>query len=183
MIILGVDPGLRHTGYALVDGPRLVSRGTIDLSSPDPTPLTPVDVIPSVLRELVDLAGLAAVGAVEEVVWQGQRRRGMLPLAHVAGAVAAWLLGQGIPVYLLTPAMKHKGAIPKGIARRLKTPHERDAYRLARFAARAEQRLYRTAKAQLASRVECAAGNSVPKGLLAAVRRRLSVEGCVRGSA
>lgn len=74
----------------------------------------------------------ADVVAVEEVVWR--RRRGMLPLAHVAGLAVGIALGLEKVVYLLTPAQKgNVGKTPKGW-----TPHEVDARALARVAYHAE---------------------------------------------
>ena len=71
----------------------------------------------------------SGVVVAEEVVWQG--RRGMLPLAHVAGAVVGAAYAMGRVVYLLTPSMKKNGRKPKAFSE-----HEWDAYLLARRALR-----------------------------------------------
>ena len=163
MVILGIDPGIRHTGYVLLKDNRLIARGT--LIPPGKGRVTLAQVIPFLLAELGVLIGKADVAAVEEVVWQGHRRRTMFPLAHIAGALVAALVARGVPTYLLTPAMKSRKPISKGIARRLKSDHERDAYNLAIIARNAES----------------AIGTSCNAKPVAVARRRLSVGGSVHG--
>jgi hypothetical protein len=128
MIILGVDPGLRHTGYAVVDtvSGRCVARGTI--VPPGRGRIQPEVVLDYVLRIFDDLVDQhdPAWGAVEQVAWYGSSRRITLPLSHVAGGLAGFLVGRGIPTCLLLAMMRAKVKYHDAW-----TAHENDAYALA----------------------------------------------------
>ena len=129
MVILGVDPGLRHTGFCIVgEGNRVVARGV--LVPPGRGRIQPEKVIDYVLPALCRLIDEhhPHCAVVEQVTWYGARRRITLPLSHVAGAIAGFCLGIGIPVYLLLANMKRGGKAPRG---KSWTEHERDAYMLA----------------------------------------------------
>ena len=126
--ILGVDPGIRHTGWAIVDNGRLGRHGL--LYTPGPGRLLVSEVLAFVLPLLSKVADreTASMAAIEEVVWRGMRRRVTMPLSHVAGAIAGMLVERGLDVYLLTPSMKAK-ELPK--LRGNWSDHEQDAARLA----------------------------------------------------
>ena len=125
-MILGVDPGTRNIGFVVIDGGgRCVKRRVLA----NPTRSTFVQCVKAVVREMGDLQvnlGYDTV-VVEETVWQG--RKGMLPLAHVGGAVMGAALAMGCRVYLLTPSMKKNGKKPKSWS-----DHEFDAFLLAKRA-------------------------------------------------
>ena len=108
MKALGVDPGLRHTGWCVIeDGPvRVLAKGTII----PPGSTQPEVVIPFVLKELRNVWATHGIGAVvvEQVTWYGKGRRITLPLSHVAGAVSGFFLGKRLPVSLVLPAMKKR---------------------------------------------------------------------------
>mgnify|MGYP001559979041 CR=1 FL=1 len=133
MRIIGIDPGIRHTGYAIGDnrGKRIASGVLIP---PIKGKLLAHQVIRYVLTELHKLLikHKPKLAAVEEVVWQGRRKRIMFPLSLVAGAVVGFLLARGISVYVLTPTMKKNKPQP-GLS-----DHENDAYGLLNAAVLAE---------------------------------------------
>lgn len=105
MLILGIDPGSRHTGYGAVekDGPdlRVVEVGT--LSPPSGAPLA---------RRLVHLADeLAAVVArlepglaVVETPFHGMNAKSLIVLAQARGALLAELARGGLEVREFSPA-------------------------------------------------------------------------------
>ena len=149
--VLGVDPGIRNVGLCLGTG---TNQKTIVCPRKWPFERC-LEHIMAEVRTWIDNADVVAV---EEVVWR--QRRGMLPLAHVAGAVVGAALAAGKIVYLLTPSMKGEvGSVPKGW-----TEHSADARALARVAYRAE---------------------SVPSAATASIRRRrltLSAAGSARSN-
>ena len=88
-----------------------------------------VQGVAEVVAEMHDLRGDLGYDTVvvEETVWRG--RKGMLPLAHVGGAVMGAALALGCRVYLLTPSMKKNGKKFKSWS-----DHEWDALLLAKRA-------------------------------------------------
>lgn len=135
--ILGVDPGLRHTGWAVVDmaSGRLLDTGLIVYPEDRPIPSFPGPYIEWILRGLdaVLVEHAPGVAAVEQVTWYGSRQRVTLPLSHVAGAIVGYLLAKGLDVFLLLAGMKRGGrARGDRLERRLKVSrHEVDAAMLA----------------------------------------------------
>lgn len=157
MNVLGVDPGIRNTGLYLwrENGNGKDKHRTI--KCPRKWPFE--RCLETILLEVwLWLQMGADVVAVEEVVWQ--RRRGMLPLAHVAGAIVGLALSRNKIVYLLTPAQKGKEvAVPKGWSQ-----HEVDAQSLARVAYHAE-RVPSAATASIQRRrLAISAAGSAPSG-------------------
>ena len=125
-MILGVDPGTRNIGFAVIDGTgRCRKRKVLVI----PQRCTFVQGVAEVVAEMRDLHGDLGYDTVvvEETVWRG--RKGMLPLAHVGGAVMGAALAMGCRVYLLTPSMKKNGKKPKSWS-----DHEWDAFLLAKRA-------------------------------------------------
>ena len=127
MIILGVDPGIKHTGWAVLQGSRPLAVGTLVPAIKGR--LLPSEVLAFVLPAITELISkyTPSVTVVEEVTWYGRARRAMLPLAHVAGGIAGMSSALGVPTFLLLAAMRNKTR---------KWPdkwseHERDAARLA----------------------------------------------------
>lgn len=154
--LLGIDPGTRHTGWCVTFGTKVVDHGVIHTPRRDSYPGV-LGKIVSALRGVHSEWGPHAV-VVEEVVWRG--RRGMLPLAHLAGA----FVGQSpVPVYLITPAMKTKRNPPRSGKW---SEHEKDAYKLT----------------QAVLSVERALLNSQPVKPSAVLRRRITVPRSVRGT-
>ena len=128
MIILGLDPGIRNFGYAVLNDTKVSRRGV--WTPPGKGKLLASQVLAYVLPLLAQLVAETApeIAVIEEVVWRGMRRRITMPLSHVAGGALGLLVGQGVPVYLLTPGMKTRGVkTPRGW-----TEHEADAANLAR---------------------------------------------------
>ncbi|MDR7528664.1 MAG: crossover junction endodeoxyribonuclease RuvC [Armatimonadota bacterium] len=117
---LGIDPGLRHCGIAVL-GPEGLALTTWGAAGSWPAALG------ALTRRLARLLGRLApqVVGIEAVEWHGPRR-GALALAHVAGALAGVCAGRGIPVYWARPVAV------KARARRLgRSAHEDDAAAIA----------------------------------------------------
>lgn len=127
MRILGVDPGIRHTGWCVLDDGKPVAHGLILVGGRGRLLVCEVlcVVIPSV-RSLLKTYKPSAV-VVEEVTWYGRARRAMLPLASIAGAIVGCASSSNICTYLLMASQrdrKRKWSVKW-------SEHERDAAALA----------------------------------------------------
>ena len=105
MLILGIDPGSRHTGYGAVrkEGPSLaaVEAGTI---SPPARASLP-DRLLHLSREIGAVADrLQPATAVLETPFHGLNVRSLIVLAQARGALIAALAGRGIEIREFSPA-------------------------------------------------------------------------------
>jgi len=105
MLILGIDPGSRHTGYGAVrkDGPRLqvVEAGTLSPPAAAPLPQRLVQLA----REVGELADrLRPDTAVLESPFHGMNSRSLIVLAQARGALIAALAGRDIEIREFSPA-------------------------------------------------------------------------------
>lgn len=126
--ILGIDPGIVNNGWAIVRNGRPTKWGLWE--TPGRGKHTVATVLAWVLPRLAKLVDAEKPdhAAVEEVVWQGIRRRITMPLAHVAGGIVGLLAARGVSVLVVTPSMKgHVDLTLRGDA----GEHELDAARLA----------------------------------------------------
>jgi crossover junction endodeoxyribonuclease RuvC len=102
--ILGVDPGLAHTGWGFIEGHgnRLchVEHGTIE-TSPDGDPAERVFKIFDVLRRLVEDRRPQLMGI--EALYFARNRRSAIPVAEARGAIMAAAASLGVPVRSCTP--------------------------------------------------------------------------------
>jgi crossover junction endodeoxyribonuclease RuvC len=117
MRVLGIDPGSRHTGWAVVDclgaGTRAVAWGRV--SPPERSPLA---------ERLAEIAeGLACVAAEHrpelaavERVFHGANARALIVLAEARGAVLVALARAGLPYAELAPAMVKSAVAGSGRA-------------------------------------------------------------------
>src|SRR5262245_20676360 len=101
MRIIGIDPGLRHTGYNVLEDGKSIASGT--LVPPDDS-LTITSVLSYVLPRLYNVIGQYAptIAVVEEVAWYGRPKKITLPLSHVAGAIMGLCAAVGLYTYSLT---------------------------------------------------------------------------------
>ncbi|MBI2973008.1 MAG: crossover junction endodeoxyribonuclease RuvC [Armatimonadetes bacterium] len=110
MLILGVDPGLRATGYGLVDGSaqgvRLIDAGVI--RTEDEVPLAHrLHAIHESLEGVVSRHAPDAV-AVEDLYAAPRYPRTAILMGHVRGVVCQAAAAKGIEVVALPPAaVKH----------------------------------------------------------------------------
>lgn len=105
MLILGIDPGSRHTGYGAVrkEGPSLaaVEAGTI---SPPARAALP-DRLLHMARGIGEVADrLRPEAAVLETPFHGMNARSLIVLAQARGALLAALAGRGIEIREFSPA-------------------------------------------------------------------------------
>jgi Holliday junction resolvasome RuvABC endonuclease subunit len=134
---VGIDPGYRNLGWCVVEtrnGTReveILGRGTFGIK----TSTQWVSQFEALLRQVAEwvLAPFSPVEAVgvELISWYG-RRRGVLALAHLAGACAALGLAVSSRVRLF-PAAQVKAASAHYPAPSEFTEHERDALALCRL--------------------------------------------------
>ncbi|MCS7254587.1 MAG: crossover junction endodeoxyribonuclease RuvC [Armatimonadota bacterium] len=118
MVIIGIDPGLRATGYAVIRSSgikfRLLEAGVI-VSSPK-KPLS------ERLKELFE--GMSEVveefspdmAALEHVYCRGRFERSALLLGHVRGAVCAAMAFYGLPIAEYTFTNVKRTVVGKGNA-------------------------------------------------------------------
>lgn len=129
MLILGLDPGSRHTGYGLVQAEaaslRAVAFGRISCTGSQP--------LPSRLAHLVaELEGILARWrpqiAVLETPFHGLNSRSLVVLAQARGALLAALAGGGIEITEYAPsevksAVSGNGRADKSQVRRMVRLH------------------------------------------------------------
>lgn len=111
MLILGLDPGSRHTGYGLVEvaGERLkaVSFGRLSSAAALPVPQR----LASLSGQLADLLDRwPAEIAVLETPFHGINTRTLVVLAQARGALLAVLAARGLEIAEYSPA-EVKGAV------------------------------------------------------------------------
>jgi len=133
-MILGVDPGLRHTGIVvLADDGKVVFRTTVGPTRKGKLRVGEVlGVVLTTLAGLVTGPWRITRAGVEEVTWYGKGRRITLPLSHIAGGIAGYLLAAGIPVTLLLAGMRSPERRPPLRSTKGWTEHELDAWQIAR---------------------------------------------------
>mgnify|MGYP003379294642 CR=1 FL=1 len=119
MLVLGLDPGSRHTGFGVVrrQGSRLEA---IDFGrlSPDPDRSLALRLaeIAAGLEELI--ARHRPDGAAIERVFHGANSRSTIVLAEARGALLAVLGRSGLPVLELAPAAADALAVAICLAER-----------------------------------------------------------------
>lgn len=117
MLILGLDPGSRHTGFGLVDrqGSRLrcVDHGRISLPRDAALP----DRLARLSRELESLVRSHAPDvAVLETLYHGVNPRSLIVLAQARGVLVATLALQGLEIREYTPAEVKTAVVGHGRA-------------------------------------------------------------------
>ena len=105
MLILGLDPGSRHTGYGLVDhrGDRLraLDLGVISCRARDPLPAR-LAFLAATLGELIERRTPDAVAL--ETPFHGLNARSLIVLAQARGALVATAAGRGLEVREYAPS-------------------------------------------------------------------------------
>jgi crossover junction endodeoxyribonuclease RuvC len=99
-LVLGIDPGLASTGYALIgaDG-RVAACGTLK-TSPGPAGPRLLDIVRQIERHLEGVAEAAL-----EELFMGQNRTSFVGVAQARGAILARLAQAGIPVSEYKPSL------------------------------------------------------------------------------
>ncbi len=117
MLILGVDPGSRVTGWGLVGGeatrPALIDSGTIPLPTNRPLAARLL-VLQRSLTGLVER--LRSETAAVETPFHGANARSALQLAHARGVILAVLAGAGLEVAEYAPARVKESVTGNGRA-------------------------------------------------------------------
>ena len=101
MVILGIDPGLKITGYGVVDcddpqRPKLIDAGVIRLSAKEPIPQRLVELE----RELSDLVDECRpdICAVEQLYSHYKHPRTAILMGHARGVILMVAARQGVRV-------------------------------------------------------------------------------------
>ena len=131
MKILGVDPGLRHLGLAVLEDGRVVDHYTVVPKGRGKIPIeqaltTAMGALNNVFKD-----HFISYAAVEQVSWYGKRHRVMLPLSHVAGCLVGYLCACGVPSCLLLAHQRRPVKIPRAWRGESWDEHQRDAAALA----------------------------------------------------
>ena len=117
MIVVGIDPGTRRTGFGVVrkDGGRLVRLGSgtirLDEKLPYEERLVPLH---EQLDEVLTLYG-PDEAAVEDLFFS-KNAMSALKLGHARGVVLLTLARRGLPVTSLAPALVKRSIVGKGRA-------------------------------------------------------------------
>jgi len=117
MIVVGIDPGTRRTGFGVVrkDGGRLVRLGSgtirLDEKLPYEERLVPLH---EQLDEVITLYG-PDEAAVEDLFFS-KNAMSALKLGHARGVVLLTLARRGLPVTSLAPALVKRSIVGKGRA-------------------------------------------------------------------
>jgi crossover junction endodeoxyribonuclease RuvC len=105
LLILGIDPGSRHTGWGVLrwqgDRQQLVADGLLSQSPTIDLPARLADLA----REIGDLVDrFAPDAAAVETPYYGMNPRSLIVLAQARGAILAALAARGLEVLEYTPA-------------------------------------------------------------------------------
>jgi len=100
-LILGIDPGLAGTGFALLSGPGTVVSSTTVVTKPGPDGARLLTITRH-LREL--LAHSPPAEASLEELFMGRNATSAIGVAQARGAILMVLEECGIPVYEYKPA-------------------------------------------------------------------------------
>lgn len=133
MIALGIDPGTRNTGLAVVT--KLNGKTQVRVSKTVVTAGNDlVSQIGQICEEIVRLDFVYEIDCVvvEDALWYGMPKKGLLALAKVTGAAVAAAQIAGIPHVVLVPAaQRKKSRTPRALTKDAVTEHEKDAIELA----------------------------------------------------
>lgn len=148
MLILGVDPGLRATGFAVVEGSergvRLIEHGVIETSDGAPLARRLHEIHAALTRVLIRTR--PAQMAVEDLYAAQRFPRTAILMGHVRGVVCLAAAEEGIEVAPLPPAAvkqavsgfggASKGQVQRSVQRLLRvpgaiSPHAADAMAMA----------------------------------------------------
>ena len=117
MIVLGLDPGSRYTGYGVVEqeGTRLreLGSGRISLVSA-PSPAARMARLAEGVGEALDRWEPAA--AALETLFHGRNSRSLIALSQARGVILSVLGGRGLEVEEVSPAEVKKAVCGNGRA-------------------------------------------------------------------
>ncbi len=105
MVILGIDPGSRHTGFGLIEkrGERLRALEHGRFSCPGTTPLPErLYRLSRDLEQLIDRCNPDAVAL--ETPFHGLNSRSLIVLAQARGALLSAIAARGLQIREYTPA-------------------------------------------------------------------------------
>lgn len=120
MRILGIDPGLGCTGYAVVDldpkcgAPRLVEAGAIRSDDQRPLPERLVQLHREVTGIIEELG--PEVLAIEDLYSEYKFPRTALLMAHARGAICLAAAQKGLPVWNYPPSQIKVAVVGHGAA-------------------------------------------------------------------
>jgi crossover junction endodeoxyribonuclease RuvC len=113
-VLLGIDPGSRHTGWGVIDQQgnrqRLLACGTIST--------THDDMAPRLGEIYAGIAGVLAEYRPEEVgiekVFMARNADSALKLGHARGAAITAVVNAGVPVFEYSPRQIKQAVVGRG---------------------------------------------------------------------
>ncbi len=118
MRILGIDPGLRFTGYGLVEASRsrmtVVEAGVIRTASRSPLPARLRELHEGVRDVLAD--GRPTAVALEDLFAHTAFPRTAIVMGHVCGVICLAAAQAGVPVESIPPAAVKRAIVASGRA-------------------------------------------------------------------
>lgn len=123
MLVLGIDPGLRTTGYAVVDAarsvarPTLVEAGVVRLATgPQRRPIS--DRLDELERDIAAILARTTPGlvAVERLFTNPKHPATVIAMAHARGVILLAIARARLPLLELPPAMVKKSLLGVGRA-------------------------------------------------------------------
>ena len=118
LVVLGVDPGLQQTGYAVVEltarSVRLLNAGFISSRASDPLSER-LHEIATGLREVLEELPVSVM-AIEQVFSHSQNPKTAILMAHVRGAILLCAAERRLPVLHYTPRQIKKTLTGSGRA-------------------------------------------------------------------
>ena len=118
MRILGIDPGLRRTGYGLVEisvrGPILLEGGLIQTDGRRPLPARLHELYSGLLDVMSE--GHPELVALEDLFAHSSFPRAGIMMGHVCGVVCLAAAQSGVPVDTIAPASVKRAMVASGRA-------------------------------------------------------------------
>jgi crossover junction endodeoxyribonuclease RuvC len=118
MRILGIDPGLRLTGYGLIEmsarGPAFVEAGVIHTSGYGPLATRLHELHTNLLR--VVSGGRPELIALEDLFVHQAFPRAAIVMGHVCGVICLAAAQSGVPVDTIPPASVKRAMVASGRA-------------------------------------------------------------------
>jgi len=120
MRILGIDPGLRQTGYGLIEttGRRmaLLDAGIIRTDARQGLPARLQELYAGIVEVLTD--GRPSVVALEDLFSHPAFPRTAITMGHVCGVICLAAAQSGVPVDSIPPAAMKRAMVASGRARK-----------------------------------------------------------------
>lgn len=129
MRVIGLDPGSEITGYAVVEGKKIIEAGVLRQKHHHDLPARLAGLLTDI-RELVERTKPEIAG-VESPFINPKFKSAVIPLSHARGVIVAVLALAKVPVVSISPSEVKKGVgAPGNAAKAIVAMFVQDAYGL-----------------------------------------------------